>query len=88
MRLRENLTMGSTSTRVGIRGIGIALPFVTRPDGVDVPTTEDDPAIMARLDAIMSDHIVSCSRCGRDPHICQAIGCDPDDRPLLATRNA
>jgi hypothetical protein len=88
MRLRDNISTGNTSTRVGIWGISIPLPFTTASDAARVLPAEDDPAILARLDAIMSDHIVPCSRCGRDPHVCDAIGCDPDDRPLLAARSA
>ena len=37
---------------------------------------DDDPVMLARLDAIMSDHIEGCPVCGRDPHTCRAIGCD------------
>jgi hypothetical protein len=88
MRIRDNMTTGNTSPRVGIWGISIPLPFAAATESTRVLPVEDDPAILARLDAIMSDHIEPCSRCGRDPHVCEAIGCDPDDRPLLAARNA
>jgi hypothetical protein len=89
MRLFENnATTGNTSTRVGILGISIPLPFVPGSDEASVFPSEDDPMTLARLDAIMSDHVEPCPRCGRDPHICEVIGCDPDDQPLLAAKNA
>ena len=88
MRLRDNMTMGNAPTRVEILGISIPLPFVAAPDEAPVFPTEDDPAILARLDAIMSDRVAPCPRCGRDVHVCEAIGCDADDRPLLAAQNS
>ena len=44
---------------------------------------EDDPATLARLAAVMSDHVPACPNCGGDPYVCRTIGCDADDAPLL-----
>ena len=88
MRLFEhNTTIGNTSTRVEILGISIPLPFTAADEAFVIPA-EDDQATLARLDAIMSDRVSSCPRCGRETHICEAIGCDIDDLPLLAAANA
>ncbi len=61
-----------------------------RPAPVETPViaVEDDPATLARLAAIMSDRVQPCPNCGGDPHVCQAIGCDPDDAPLLLAQPA
>lgn len=44
---------------------------------------EDDPATLARLAAVMADHVPACPNCGGDPYVCRTIGCDVDDAPLL-----
>ena len=89
MRLFEhNTTTGNAPTRVEILGISIPLPFAAAADETFVIPAEDDPTTLARLDAIMSDSVSSCPRCGRETHICEAIGCDIDDAPLLAAANA
>jgi len=89
MRLFEHsTTIGTVSTRVGVLGISIPLPFAPATDETRVLPVEDDPATLARLEAIMSDSVRTCPRCGRETHICQTIGCDIDDAPLLATLNA
>ena len=56
-----------------------------RPAPVATPVIEvdDDPATLARLAAIMSDRVRPCPNCGGDPHVCRAIGCDPEHAPLL-----
>jgi len=87
MRLFEHDT--TTPTRVGILGISIPLPFVSAADeAVVIRADDDDPATLARLAAIMSESVRSCPRCGRETHICAAIGCDIDDAPLLAALTA
>ena len=86
MRLFEHDT--TTPTRVGILGISIPLPFPAAADEAVVIPADDDPATLARLEAIMSDSVRSCPRCGRETHICAAIGCDIDDAPLLAALTA
>jgi hypothetical protein len=89
MRLFDNTTtIGNASTRVEILGISIPLPFAAAPDETFVIPAEDDPATLARLEAIMSDSVRTCRRCGRETHICEAIGCDIDDAPLLAALTA
>ncbi len=57
--------------------------LLSAPVATPVIPVEDDPATLARLAAIMSDRIQPCPRCGGDPHFCRAIGCGPDDAPLL-----
>jgi len=86
MRLFERDT--TTPTRVGILGISIRLPFAAAADADVVIPVDDDAATLARLEAIMSDSVRSCPRCGRETHICAAIGCDIDDAPLLAALTA
>jgi hypothetical protein len=49
---------------------------------------EDDPATLARLAAVMADHVPACPNCGGDPYVCRTIGCDPDDAPLLLPQPA
>ncbi len=89
MRLFEHDgTTGNASTRVGIWGLSIPLPFAAAMEGTQVFPTEDDPATLSRLEAIMSDQVETCPRCRRDTHVCRAIGCDPDDLPLLAAHGA
>lgn len=66
------------STNFPILGRLLSAPVAT-----PVIPVEDDPATLARLAAIMSDRIQPCPRCGGDPHFCRAIGCGPDDAPLL-----
>ena len=88
MRLFEhNTTTGNAPTRVEILGISIPLPFAAADEPFIIPA-EDDPATLARLEAIMSDSVRTCQRCGRETHICEAIGCDIDDAPLLAALTA
>src|SRR6188474_2805719 len=58
------------------------------PIAAAVIPVEDDPATLARLEAIMSDRIRPCPRCGDDPHVCRAIGCSADDAPLLLAQPA
>ena len=53
------------------------------PAPAPVLPVEDDPATLARLTAVMSDHVRPCPNCGGDPYVCRAIGCDADDAPLL-----
>jgi hypothetical protein len=55
----------------------LGLPIETR---VEVPATpvEDDPAILARLSAIMEDRVHSCPTCGGDTNTCRVIGHDPE----------
>jgi len=86
MRLFEHDT--TSPTRVGILGISIPLPFAAAADADVVIPVDDDPATLARLEAIMSDRVRSCPRCGRETHICAAIGCDIDDAPLFAALSA
>ena len=86
MRLFEHDT--TSPTRVGILGISIPLPFAAAADADVVIPVDDDPATLARLEAIMSDSVRTCPRCGRETHICEAIGCDIDDAPLLAALTA
>jgi hypothetical protein len=86
MRLFEYDT--TSPTRVGILGISIPLPFAAAADEAVVIPADDDPATLARLEAIMSDSVRSCPRCGREIHICAAIGCDLDHAPLLAALTA
>jgi len=86
MRLFERDT--TTPTRVGILGISIPRSFAAAADGAVVIPADDDPATLARLEAIMSDRVRSCPRCGRETHICAAIGCGIDDAPLLAALSA
>ena len=86
MHLFEHDT--TTPTRVGILGINIPLPFAAAADEAVVIPADDDPATLARLEAIMSDSVRSCPRCGREIHICAAIGCDLDHAPLLAALTA
>jgi len=86
MRLFEHDT--TSPTRVGILGISIPLPFAAAADADVVIPVDDDPATLARLEAIMSDSVRSCPRCGRETHICAAIGCDIDDAPLFAALSA
>ena len=62
--------------------------LLSAPVATPVIPVEDDPATLARLAAIMSDRIQPCPRCGGDPHFCQAIGCGPDDAPLLLAQGA
>ena len=86
MRLFEHTTtIGNASTRVEILGVSIPLPF-----GAETPVVpvEDDPATLARLEAIMSDSVRSCAKCGRETHICEALGCDLDDASLLVALTA
>ena len=63
------------------------IPILSRlrpaPVAIPVIAVDDDPATLARLAAIMSDHVRPCPNCGGDPHVCRAIGCDPDNAPLL-----
>lgn len=57
--------------------IDLRHPTLKRPPAsAPIVVVDDDPVILARLDAIMSDHIEGCPVCGRDPHTCRAIGCD------------
>jgi hypothetical protein len=89
MRLFEHsTTIGTGSTRVWVLGISIPLPFAPASDATRVLPDEDDPATLARLEAIMSDSVRTCPRCGRETPICQTIGCNPDDVSQLATLNA
>jgi hypothetical protein len=55
----------------------LGLPMEAR---VTTPTTpvEDDPAILARLAAIMEDGVHSCPTCGSDTNTCRVIGHDPE----------
>jgi len=53
------------------------------PAPAPVIPVEDDPATLARLAAVMSDHVPACPNCGGDPYVCRTIGCDVDDAPLL-----
>ena len=88
MRLFEHMTIGNASTRVEIMGVCIPLPFASAADKTPMIPLDDDPATIARLEAIMSDSVRSCARCGRETHLCQMIGCDLDDAPLLASLTA
>ena len=89
MRLFEhNTTTGNAPTRIEILGISIPLPFAAAADETFAVPVEDDPATLARLEAIMSDSVRSCPRCGRETHICKVIGCDIDDAPMLAALTA
>jgi hypothetical protein len=63
------------------------VPILSRlrpaPVATPVIAVDDDPSTLARLAAIMSDRVQPCPNCGGDPHVCQAIGCDVDNAPLL-----
>ena len=67
--------------------LGPIFPILGRllPAPVSTPVLplDDDPATLARLAAVMSDRVRTCQSCGRDAHVCRAIGCDVDDAPLL-----
>ena len=72
--------------------IGSNFPILSRllpaPVATPVIPVDDDPLTLARLAAIMSDRIRPCQTCGRDPHVCRAIGCGTDDAPLLSMQAA
>jgi hypothetical protein len=73
-RLRNDYVKpGSPFASVGVPRIGVRIPSPFLQSGTPV---EDDPATLARLAAIMSDRVLPCPKCGADPHICRAIGCD------------
>jgi len=67
--------------------LGSTFPILSRfrPAPIEAPVfpVDDDPATLARLEAIMSDRVQPCPRCGDDPHVCRTIGCVADDAPLL-----
>jgi len=72
--------------------LGSTFPILGRlrpaPIEAQVFPVDDDPATLARLEAIMSDRVQPCPRCGDDPHVCRTIGCVADDAPLLLAQPA
>ena len=85
MSLRNDyMTPGEASLRVGPWRLRFHVPNVFAPEAPPIPL-EDDPVVLARLAALMSDHIPPCPTCGGDPNVCRVIGCDiATDEPFLS----
>ena len=68
--------------RVGVLRIGAGLASLVRTStDTNATPVADDPAVLARLAAIMSDRVPVCRTCGGDPYTCRTIGCDPESVP-------
>ena len=78
MSLRNDyMTPGNASLRLGPWRISFRVPNPFAPKTPAIPL-EDDPAVLARLAAVMSDRVPPCPTCGADPYVCRAIGHDGD----------
>ena len=81
MRIRDDYSKPENpSPQVGVWRVIVRLPILHQALTPKIPV-EDDPATLARLAAIMSDHIQPCPDCGGDPHICRAMGCRLEGAP-------